>query len=442
MAALERLAAADLGKRYAVRTTLHWIASNLPLMALALILALLAWVVAVEEGDPTLEVRYPQAIPITLSEPPQGMVIVGDFDERAQITVRAPESILDSLKPDDFTVGVDLTNLDAGVHQVPVQVTLNKQPSRVLQVEPEYVTLEVEPEVVKTVPVRMQIVGEPALGYLMRAPIVVSRQVTVTGPSTYVTQVVEAVTEISVQDAETSIEGEFQLQIQDGEGQPVPYVTWTPKVTNVRIPVEPSGYYRALAVKVVLEGQIAPGYRITDISVEPPTVTVFGTPDVVAALPGFIETEAINVEGAQADVIERPALNASSNVAVVPGQQPVEVLVSVEAIESSRTVEITPKLQGLGPNLTATVSPETVEVILSGPLPLLEILEAEDVRIVLDLFELPLGTHQLEPQVVVPEGMTAESILPATVQVEIFVAPRPTPTETSHRMLGRQVIEG
>jgi len=425
-----------------VRATVRWIASNLLLMALAIVLALLAWVVAVEEGDPTLEVRYPQAIPITRSEPPQGTVIVGDFDERAQITVRAPESILNSLKPDDFTVGVDLTNLDQGTNQVPVQVTLNKNPSRVIQVEPEYVTLEIEPEVTKTVPVRMQIVGEPALGYLMRAPIVTSRQVTVTGPSTYVTQVVEAVTEISVQDTETSIEGEFELQIQDSEGQPVPYITWMPKVTNVRIPIEPSGYYRALAVKVVFEGQIAPGYRITDISVEPPTVTVFGTPDVVAALPGFIETEPINVEGAQADVIERPALNGTSNVAVVPGQQPVEVLVSVEAIESSLTVEITPELQGLGPNLTTTVSPETVEVILSGPLPLLETLEAKDVRIVLDLFELPLGTHQLDPQVVVPEGMTAKSILPATVQVEIFIAPRPTPTETSHRRLEKQVIEG
>ena len=425
-----------------MRATVRWIASNLLLMALAIVLALLAWVVAVEEGDPTLEVRYPQAIPITRSEPPQGTVIVGDFDERAQITVRAPESILNSLKPDDFTVGVDLTNLDQGTNQVPVQVTLNKNPSRVIQVEPEYVTLEIEPEVTKTVPVRMQIVGEPALGYLMRAPIVTSRQVTVTGPSTYVTQVVEAVTEISVQDTETSIEGEFELQIQDSEGQPVPYITWMPKVTNVRIPIEPSGYYRALAVKVVFEGQIAPGYRITDISVEPPTVTVFGTPDVVAALPGFIETEPINVEGAQADVIERPALNGTSNVAVVPGQQPVEVLVSVEAIESSLTVEITPELQGLGPNLTTTVSPETVEVILSGPLPLLETLEAKDVRIVLDLFELPLGTHQLEPQVVVPEGMTAKSILPATVQVEIFIAPRPTPTETSHRRLEKQVIEG
>ena len=400
-------------------------------MMLALILAILAWVVAVEEGDPTREGRYPQAIPVTLSGLPRGMLIVGEFNERVQVTVRAPKSVQDSLKIDDFAVTADLTGLDAGSHQVPVQVTLNKHPSRVILVEPEYVTLEVEPQVEKTVPVRMQIVGEPALGYLMRAPIIVSRQVTVTGPSTYVAQVVEAVTEVPVQDASEAIDGEFRLQIQDSEGQPVPYVTWTPEVTNVRIPIEPSGYYRALAVKVVLEGQIAPGYRITDISVEPPTVTVFGTPDIIAALPGFIETEAIDVEAAQADVIERPALNGSSEVAVVPGQQPVEVLVSVEPIESSLTVEVMPKLQGLEPALTATISPETVEVILSGPLPLLEALEADDVRIVLDLFDLPLGTHQIEPQVVVPEEMTAQSILPATVQVEILVPPTAAPAEGS-----------
>jgi len=398
-------------------------------MVLSLVLAALAWIVAVEEGDPTIEQPYPQPVPITPSELAEGMVIVGEFEERAQVTVRAPQSVWNSLKTDDFTTTVELMGLDAGVHRVPVQVALNKQPSRIILVEPEYVTLEVEPEVEQTMPIRVQVEGEPILGHLMRAPIVVPRQVTITGPSTYVTRVVEVFTHISVQDASADIEGEFRLQFQDSEGQPIPYITLTPENVNVTIPIEPSSYYRALAVKVVLEGQIASGYRVTDISVEPPTVTVFGTPSVIAALPGFIETEPIDMEGAQADVVARPALNAPPNVAVVPGQQPVEVKVAVEAIQSSLTVEIAPETQGLGPSLTATVSPETVEVILSGPLPLLETLEANDVRVVLDLFGLPLGTHQIEPQVVVPAGMTAQSILPATVQVDVFVAPTPTPTE-------------
>jgi YbbR domain-containing protein len=436
MAAVERSVAAYHGEREVVKAALRWLVSNFPLMVLALILAILAWVVAVEEEDPTLEERYPQPIPITPSELPEGMVIVGDFDERVQVTVRAPKSVRNSLKVDDFTATVHLAGLDAGVHKVPVQVVLNKRPSQVMLVEPEYVTLEVEPKAERSVPVRVQIEGKPALGYFPRAPIVASRQVTVSGPSTYVARVVETVIQVSVQNAKSTIEGEFELRLQDSEGQSVPYVTLTPEVVSVRIPIESTGYYSTLGVKAVLEGQPAPDYHITYISVEPPTVTVFGAPDVVAALPGFIETEPVDIEGAQADVIERPTLTVPPNVIVVPGPSPVEIKVSIEAIQSSLTMEVTPEIQGLGPGLTATVSPETVGVILSGPLPLLETLEADDVRVVLDLFGLPLGTHQIEPQVsqvVVPEGLTAQSILPATVQVTISTWPTPTPGESSQR---------
>ena len=136
------------------------------------------------------------------------------------------------------------------------------------------------------------------------------------------------------------------------------------------------------------------------------------------------------MEGALADIIDRPRVNVPDNVTVIIGQQPVEVRVSIEAVQSSRTVEITPTLQGLGVGLTATVPLETVEVILSGPLPVLEALGTDDVRIVLDLFGLPVGLHQIEPQAVVPEGISVQNILPATMQVEISVATTPTVTPT------------
>lgn len=413
-----------------MKTALRWIVSNIALMVLALILAALAWVVALEEEDPTLQERYPQAIPITPSELPEGMVIVGEFDEQAQVTTRAPESVWRSLTVEDFIASVDLTGLGAGRHNVPVKVKLNKHPSRLILVEPKYVTLELEAEAEKTVSVSVQINGKPTLGYLYQTPITTPRYVTVSGPSTYVDRVVEAFTWVSVQDANADVEGEFRLEPHDSAGQTVPYVTLAYETVSVRIPIEPSGHYRSLAVKAVLEGNIASGYLNPSISVEPPAVTVFGAPDVIAALPGFIETEPIDVEGAQADIVVRPALNVPENVAVVSGQQ-VEVKVLIEPIQSSLTVEIAPELQGLEPGLTATVSPETVEVILSGPLPLLETLKEGDVRVVLDLFELPSETHQIQPQIVVPEGVTAQSINPATVQVEIFAAPTPTPSEIS-----------
>jgi YbbR domain-containing protein len=411
-----------------VKAALQWIAGNSALMVLALILAMLAWVVALEESDPTIEGRYTETIPVTLAGLPEGMIIVGTFDESVQVTIRAPQSIWSSLGVDDFDVKVDLANLDAGMHRLPVQLTLNKQPSRIVEIEPKYVSLELEHQMEQAVSVRVQVEGETTLGYLRRPPIMDPLQVTVSGPSTYVSRVVEATGKISVQDSVADVIEDLRVQLRDREGHSVPYVTAVPDTVNVRVPIEQSVYYRPLVVKVTLTGTLPSGYWITGISVDPPSVTVFGMPDMLAALPGYIETEPISLEGAQADVVERPALIAPPNVSVVMSEQPV-VRVAVEPVQSSLTVVVTPTLQGLGQGLTSTVAPETIELILSGPLPVLETLEDGDVRVVLDLFGLGPGTYPIEPRIVVPEAVTAQSILPATLQVDIAIPPTPTPTE-------------
>jgi YbbR domain-containing protein len=120
-------------------------------------------------------------------------------------------------------------------------------------------------------------------------------------------------------------------------------------------------------------------------------------------------------------------LNLPTGVALL-GQQSVRVTVKIEPIVGSLTVPSRPITVGLQAGLEARVSPETVEVILVGALPVLDSIDLErDVRVILDLSNLDIGTHQLTPKVETPEGVVAQSILPATVQVTIERAPRVTP---------------
>jgi YbbR domain-containing protein len=113
------------------------------------------------------------------------------------------------------------------------------------------------------------------------------------------------------------------------------------------------------------------------------------------------------------------------------GEQTVLVQVGVAAIESSLTVTRSLDIQGLGHGLYATPSPDTVSVILTGPLPVLERLSLEDVRVILDLLDLGIGTHQVTPQVIVlPSGVTAQAVLPATVEVTITTRPPAAVTPT------------
>lgn len=408
----------------------RWLLANFPLMVMAVILAVLAWFVAVEQTNPTLERRFPQPVPVTTTGLPEDLVIVGTFDERIQVTVRTTQSVWDSLRVEDFEVTADLSGLGSGVHEVPVDVVLDKEPSRITERDPQAVVIELDARASPTVPVRIETEGRPAIGYVPRPKVVEPREVTVVGPASYVTRVVGAFATLSIQGAEEDVEDTLRVRPQDSDGDSVPYVTLTPETVDVRVPIEPSGYHTTLAVKAVLTGEIASGYRVTDISIDPPTVTVFGNPDELAALEqGFIETKPIVVEGAQDDVVVRPGLSTPAEVTLVPGQQ-VEVQVFVDAIESSLTITNTPEIQGLEPGYTATVSPDTVQVILSGPLPRLESLTPDDVRLVLDLFELPVGTHQVEPEVIAPEEITAQGVIPATVQVRISDVADLTPTPT------------
>jgi YbbR domain-containing protein len=396
-------------------------------MVMAVVLAALAWFVALDNADPTLERRFPQPIFIRFSGPPEDMLVIEKSGEYVGVTVRTTQSIWDSLEAGDFEVTADLTALDVGVHEVPVHVELDMQPSKILAVDPAEVVVQLDSSGSRIVPVRVATEGEPELGYIPRARVLDPRDVTVQGPTSYVTRVVEAFAMLSIENAQEDIEETLTLRPRDSEGDSVPQVSLTPNTVDVLIPIEPSGYHSSLAVRAVLTGEVSSGYRVTDISIDPPTVTVFGNPDDLAALEqGFLETKPVNVDGAQQDVVVRPGLSVPPKITVVPGEE-VEVRVFVEAIESSLTIASTPQVQGLGFGYTTTVSPDVVEVILSGPLPKLESLGPNDVRVVLDLFEYPLGTHQIAPEVITPEEIAPQSVIPETVQVRIAENPTPTP---------------
>ena len=87
------------------------------------------------------------------------------------------------------------------------------------------------------------------------------------------------------------------------------------------------------------------------------------------------------------------------------------------------------EIVGLENGLTAVVSPLSVDVILSGPLPLLDTLTRQSVRATVDLTGLSEGIYQIVPKVeILISNIVVESILPNAVEVVIsLINPSPTP---------------
>jgi YbbR domain-containing protein len=194
--------------------------------------------------------------------------------------------------------------------------------------------------------------------------------------------------------------------------------------------------YKNVAVKVVTTGQIANGYRLTNISVTPLNVTVYSdNPTLVNELPGYVETKPVDLTGLNDDIEMRMELNLPKGISLV-GEQSVLVQVSVAAIEGSLTVSLPVETLGLSPELTAHISPGMVDVIVTGPLPVLDTLTQASFRAVVDVSDMAPGVYQMIPVVdLVPEQVRIQTILPETVEVSITITPTPTATTTANPVL-------
>jgi YbbR domain-containing protein len=414
---------------------LKWLFRNLSALALALVLAIAVWVSAVTGADPD-EVRpYPLAIPLEVSGQDPSLVIMGIVPESINLTLRAPRSVWDKISSinNPIRAYIDLSGLSAGEHNLEVQVQIRVGPVQVISISPQSVTLGLQTLSSKTFRINLSIRGEVAVGFQAGAPEINDTQVTVSGPSSLVAQVTRVQMDLPIAGLRQDVQTSLPLHVLNADGIAINGLTLVPENVQVHVPITQQGGYRSIAVKVVVHGEVAGGYRLTNISVFPPILTVYSKePTLVNELPGFVETEPLNLDGSSDDTDTHLALNLPEGISVV-GDQTVQVRVGIAAIEGSLSLS-NMKIEtiGLGDGLDALISPGVVDVILTGPLPLLDKLSAGDVKIVVDLTGLEAGVHQLTPvaQIIIND-VQVQSINPATIEVTISSNGKPTGTPTA-----------
>ncbi len=411
---------------------------SIPTLVLSFMLAIAVWISAVTAADPTQEGLYPRPITIDRIAQDPSLVIVGEVPSQASVTLSAPSSIWDQMLNNRAPVRawIDLSGKEAGTHTLEVNVDPLVKPAKVVTHSPRTVNVTLEKLITREFPIQLVRRGEPAIGFQADEPQLSQNTVMISGPASRVEQINEVLVTIDLSQAREAINRVLDVQVLNATANPIEGVTVTPDQVTLSQPISQRGGYRNVVIKVASSGQVAGGYRLTNISVFPPAVTVFSTnPQLVERLPGFVETAPLDLTGVRDDREVRLALNLPNGVEVV-GDQTVLVQVGVAAIEGSATLTNLPvDVQGLDDAFEARLSPQAVDVIVSGPLPLLDQLEANNVSVFLDLTGVGEGTYQFAPRVVItiPE-LQVESILPSSIEVVVGPRPRrsqtPTPTRT------------
>jgi YbbR domain-containing protein len=405
---------------------LKFLTNNWETFLLAFLLSIAVWVSAVVASDPNQEDEFPTSIPLEVVGLSDDLQILGNVPSYVTVSLRAPESLWAELlsNPELISASLDLTGLGQGEREIPVQVNFEITPVELTAIDPETITIVLEQEIAEYFPIQIVQIGELALGYEIQDITYSPESVTVTGPESLVTQIAEVQGWVTITGAREDVSDLQRLIAVDENGRQISGVSISPEEVAATIFVVQSGGYREVVVRVETIGTLPSGYRLTNISVAPPTITVFSSdPQAVADMPGFVSTEPIDLREATDDIEVRLTLDLPEDVVRVGEEQSVEVQVGIAAIETTISLSLPIQIVELGVGLSASLSPETIEVFLTGPLTVLESLTPDDVIVSISLAGLDLGTHLADVQAeVLTDGVVIESINPDTIEVIITEA--------------------
>ncbi len=418
---------------------LRWLAKNLGTLLTAFILAVIVWVSSVVASDPNEEHTLARPVPIEVVGQDTGLQIMSDVPRNITLVLRAPASVWTVLNNDLGSVRawIDLSNLGSGTHTLPIQVQITPHLVRKVSQDPEQLSVTLDSITSRAFKVNLVVSGNPPVGFEKQPASITPTQVTVTGPESLIALVKDVRVLLDITNINQNIVRDQTPVLLDAAGKAVSGLTVSPATISVNQPITLLGGYRYVIVRAISTGQVATGYRLTNIFVSPVGVVVFSSnPDLVNNLPGYVETQPIDLTDKEDDFETLVALNLPSGISVV-GDPKVLVQVSIASIESSLAITLPVEVINLPPGLQASSMPAMVDVILTGPVPLLNALSPTDVRAVVDLTGYQIGIYQYTPQInILPEQVQKVSMLPATVEITITTAPTPANTSTPSGVVG------
>lgn len=409
---------------------LRWLTRNLTTLVTAFLLALAVWALAVISTDPAEEQSLQNPVAITIIGQDTSLIATNSLPTETIIVLKAPRSVWTRINanPSSVQAILDLSGVQAGEHTIPLQIQIADHPANLVSSSIRNVDVALEKIETKTLPVGYVTVGDPAPGYFLGTATLDPQSATITGPSSKVAEVAGLQSTLQINNSSETIQQELPILALDEEGSSVSGVKVVPDSVRVEQLIEQRGGYRTVVVRVPFTGQVASGYRLNNITVTPPVLTVYSDdPQLVENLPGYIETLPVDLSGIDSDRDIKARLNMPQGIQM-DGDPSVHIHLGVSPLEGSLTfsnqmVEVS----GLEAGYTAKISPTRVNVIISGPLPLLNKLTANDVHVIMDLTGMTPGNYQKKPEAkIAVDGLTVDSILPDTLEVIISLTPTPT----------------
>ncbi|HFE66161.1 MAG TPA: TIGR00159 family protein, partial [Chloroflexi bacterium] len=406
----------------------------------ALVLALTAWAFVIQQTNPTERPVY-EGVALRLENLPDNLVIMNNPPETISVQAQTTAQMLPSLDSDSFQAVASLADLPPGLQQVEVLVSTNLPQVEIMRVEPAVISVELAENISKMFPVTVVLQDQTvsAAYQIVGAPIASPDTAVVSGPKPLVDQVSVVQATLSVNNPTTSIQEIRPLLALDAEGNQVEGVTVDPNQTQISLAVTRKQNARDVGIRAITTGTPPEGYWLSGLSVEPSVVTIQGDTAVLNEIGSYVDTLPVDISQATGQLTVDVPLAIPAEVEVITAEgEPVKTVTVVAQVTTrsgdlslTREVELFNASEGI----TVTIQPETIDLLLSGPLPTLQEIEThpELVRVSIDTASLTeAGQFEIEPKITAPDGLKVQ-LAPATVTVTVITPPEPEEPDSGNQ---------
>ena len=393
--------------------------ADMLLLLLAFLLALAATTAVRASSDPVLQGRQ-EGVLLQVEGMPPNTTLAAPLPRTVAVEYEAPSSQLPSIGLSTFQAAVSLEEVSDGVTRVPVEVTTTSSRVNVLGAVPEEVDVSVAAIITKTMPVSVRVEDADTLSAAYEIggqPSAKPSEVTISGPEPSVNAVATVGTILSVENATSTVRELRPLIVLDEEGNQLTDVTVEPEEVEVTVVIRRRVDARDVGVRAVTTGSPPEGYWLSGLTVDPASVTIQGSPTIIADMGSFVDTLPVDLTEAVGETVVEVPLDLPGDVQAVNSEGNALTNVSVTAqvaprsgdLLTERPVEI---INDRG-TLTISMEPDVVELLLSGPLPTLNEIEQDPtlVRVVIDALQLSPGRIvEVTPEVIAPGDVRVQLV--------------------------------
>ena len=381
---------------------------HLGLKFLALVISTFVWFVVMNVEDSTT-IKTITGIEVEMQNGDSIIENGNVYDitdgEVISVVVQGPRSLVENLSASNFTATADLSHLsitNSTTIKVVTNSSVRESDAKKLTITPvdEYVTLSIEQEVEKSVPVKVITTGSVAEGYALGTATSTPNMVTVYGPGSVVSNIVEARAVVDVNGSFNEIQTSVGVGCIDGYGAAIEKNNISLSVEQVKVSI-PVYQTKEIPINVSTVGNPHEGFGVFAVNYEPSTIVIAGEDDALENVE-CIDVKDVLITDAT-DTIEKN-INLDEYLpsgVFVANSDASEVAISVDIVPYSEVDIILNKgdigMEGMADTLDYTIKgPETLKVKITGFEDNIKEVQAKDLGASISLGEKGPGDHEVE----------------------------------------------